>query len=85
MRPSADVTMRSAAAVYGRRAVGVVMTGMGRDGAEGMRAIRSVGGATLVQDEASSVIWGMPRACVDAGVVDRVVPLDALADAVRTA
>jgi two-component system chemotaxis response regulator CheB len=85
VRPSADVTMRSAAAVFGRRAVGVVMTGMGRDGAEGMRAIKSVGGATLVQDEASSVIWGMPRACVDGGVADRIVALDALADAVRTA
>jgi two-component system, chemotaxis family, protein-glutamate methylesterase/glutaminase len=85
VRPSADVTMRSAAAVFGRRAVGVVMTGMGRDGAEGMRAIKAVGGATLVQDEGSSVIWGMPRACVEAGVADRVVALDALADAVRTA
>ena len=85
VRPSADVTMRSAARVFGRRAVGVVMTGMGKDGAEGMRAIKPAGGATLVQDEASSVIWGMPRACVDAGCADRVVPLDALADAVRTA
>ena len=71
--------------LYGRRVVGVVMTGMGKDGAEGMRAIKSAGGATLVQDEASSVIWGMPRACIDAGCADRVVPLDALADAVRTA
>jgi two-component system chemotaxis response regulator CheB len=85
VRPSADVTMRAAASVFGRRVVGVVMTGMGKDGAEGMRAIKSVGGATLVQDEASSVIWGMPRACVDAGLADRVVPLDALADAVRGA
>jgi len=75
--------MRAAASVFGRRAVGVVMTGMGKDGAEGMRAIKSVGGATLVQDEASSVIWGMPRACVEAGCADRVVALDALADAVR--
>jgi two-component system chemotaxis response regulator CheB len=85
VRPSADVTMLAAAAVFGRRAVGVVMTGMGKDGAEGMRAIKAAGGATLVQDEASSVIWGMPRACVEAGCADRVVPLDALADAVRTA
>ncbi|MDB4970541.1 MAG: cheB [Myxococcales bacterium] len=85
VRPSADVTMRSAALVFGRRVVGVVMTGMGKDGAEGMRSIKQAGGATLVQDEATSVIWGMPRACVDAGCADRVVPLDALADAVRTA
>ncbi len=65
--------------------VGVVMTGMGRDGADGMRAIKQAGGVTVVQDEASSVIWGMPRACVEGGCADRVVPLDALADAVRTA
>ena len=83
VRPSADVTMCSAAQVFGRRTVGVVMTGMGRDGAEGMRAIKRAGGATLVQDEASSVIWGMPRACVEAGAADQIVPLDALADAIR--
>jgi two-component system, chemotaxis family, protein-glutamate methylesterase/glutaminase len=85
VRPSADVTMLSAASAFGRRVVGVVMTGMGRDGAEGMRAIKRAGGATLVQDESSSVIWGMPRACVDAGLADKVVALDALADAIRTA
>jgi two-component system, chemotaxis family, protein-glutamate methylesterase/glutaminase len=85
VKPSADVTMRSAAQVFGRRCVGVVMTGMGRDGCDGMRAIKSAGGATLVQDESSCVIYGMPRACVEAGVADRVVGLDHLADAVRTA
>jgi two-component system chemotaxis response regulator CheB len=85
VRPSADVTMRSAAHVFGRRCVGVVMTGMGRDGADGMRAIKAAGGATLVQDEHSCVIYGMPRACVDAGVADKIVPLDNLADAVRVA
>jgi two-component system chemotaxis response regulator CheB len=83
VRPSADVTMRAAAQAFGRRAVGVIMTGMGKDGAEGMRAIKEAGGATVAQDEASSVIWGMPRASVELGVVDKVVPLDALADTVR--
>lgn len=85
VKPAADVTMRSAAHVFGRRTVGVVMTGMGRDGCDGMRAIKQAGGATLVQDEESSVIWGMPRAAVEAGHADKIVPLDALADAVRTA
>ncbi|HZS35530.1 MAG TPA: chemotaxis-specific protein-glutamate methyltransferase CheB [Polyangia bacterium] len=85
VRPSADVTMQAAARVFGRRAVGVVMTGMGRDGAEGLRAIKSSGGVTLAQDQPSCVIYGMPRAAVEAGAVDHVVPLDGLADAIRRA
>jgi two-component system chemotaxis response regulator CheB len=81
VRPSADITMRAAARIYGRRAVGLVMTGMGRDGAEGVRAIKQAGGVTLVQDQATSVIYGMPRAAVETGCVDRVLPLDRLAEA----
>jgi two-component system chemotaxis response regulator CheB len=85
VRPSADVTMRAVARVFGRRAVGVLMTGMGRDGAEGMRAIKQAGGATLVQDQASCVIYGMPRAAVETGCVDRIVALDDLAAALPQA
>jgi two-component system chemotaxis response regulator CheB len=81
VRPSADITMRAAARIYGRRAVGLVMTGMGRDGADGVRAIKQAGGVTLVQDQATSVIYGMPRAAVETGCVDRVLPLDRLAEA----
>jgi two-component system chemotaxis response regulator CheB len=81
VRPSADITMRAAARIFGRRSVGVVMTGMGRDGAEGLRAIKQAGGATLVQDQASSVIYGMPRAAAETGCVDRTVALDHLAEA----
>jgi len=79
-RPAADVTMTSAARVYGRRAVGVVMTGMGKDGAAGIRAIKAAEGKTLAQDEASSVIFGMPRAAIATGAIDDVVGLDDLAE-----
>jgi two-component system chemotaxis response regulator CheB len=78
-RPSVDVTMRSAARTFGRRAIGVIMTGMGKDGADGMAAVRAAGGKTYAQDRATCVIWGMPRAAVEAGVVDEVLPLDDIA------
>ncbi len=74
-RPSVDVTMTSAAGVFGRQCVGVLMTGMGRDGAEGMAAIKAAGGVTIAQDRQTSLIFGMPKAAIDRGVVDRVVSL----------
>ena len=78
-RPAADVTMMSAAAVYGRRANAVVMTGMGKDGAAGALAIKHVEGRTAAQDAATSVIYGMPKSAVDAGGIDDVVGLHELA------
>ena len=78
-RPAADVTMASAARIFGRRAIGLVMTGMGRDGAAGLAAIKQADGITLAQDKDSSVIFGMPKAAIDAGVVDEVLSLDAIA------
>ncbi|HZJ72489.1 MAG TPA: CheB methylesterase domain-containing protein, partial [Planctomycetota bacterium] len=82
-RPAADVTMISAARVWGRRLVGVVMTGMGKDGAAGLRAIKHADGKTLAQDKESSVIFGMPRAAIELGVVDEVVALDDIPDRLR--
>src|SRR6185295_5518643 len=76
-RPAADVTMISAARVYGRRALAVVMTGMGKDGAAGALAIKRADGRTLAQDQASSVIYGMPRAAIDAGAIDAVADIPA--------
>jgi len=73
--PSADITMKSVAEAYRNLAMGVIMTGMGSDGAEGMRAIYRQGGFTLGQDEASCTVYGMPRACAESGVLNRVVPL----------
>lgn len=82
VRPAADVTFKSAAARFRERVVGVVLTGMGRDGALGARAIRENGGVCVAQDEATSVVWGMPRAAHEIGGVDRLLPIDAVAEAV---
>jgi len=78
-RPSADVMMTSAAATYRRRCLGVILTGMGHDGQEGMAAIKRVQGRTLAQDEASCVVYGMPRAVVEAGLADAIVDLEDMA------
>jgi two-component system chemotaxis response regulator CheB len=78
-KPAADLTMKGAAAAYGRRAVGLVMTGMGKDGAEGLRAIKRAGGKTLAQDKESSLIFGMPKAALELEAVDEVVALESIA------
>jgi two-component system, chemotaxis family, protein-glutamate methylesterase/glutaminase len=84
-RPSADVLMATAADVYGPLVVGVVLTGMGADGTEGLRAIRAKGGLTLAESEETCVIYGMPKAAIEAGVVHRVVPLDRVAGEILAA
>ncbi len=76
VRPAADVTLKSVAQSFGARAVGVVLTGMGRDGALGLAAVKAAGGRTVAQDRGTCTVYGMPKAAVEMGVVDDVVPLD---------
>ena len=78
--PSIDVMMKSVADSYGENAMGVIMTGMGRDGLQGMRAIKRAAGTTIAQDEGTSVMFGMNKVAIDAGCADKVVPLDRIAD-----
>jgi two-component system chemotaxis response regulator CheB len=76
VRPAADVLMFSAAEVYGAKNVGVVLTGMGSDGAKGLAAIKERGGATIAQDQKTSVVYGMPQVAFQTGCVDTVAPLE---------
>ncbi len=74
-KPSVDVTMLSVAEVFGGNSVGIILTGMGTDGLEGMTAIRNAGGITIGQDEASCAVYGMPRCCAESGVLQKIVPV----------
>lgn len=79
-RPSVDVLFRSIARFAGRNAVGAILTGMGDDGAKGMREMKEAGAFTIAQDESSCVVFGMPKEAIALGCVDQVVPLDRVAE-----
>ena len=81
-RPAANVLFRSVASLYGPNALAVVLTGMGQDGLRGCRAIHAAGGQILVQDEASSVVWGMPGCVAEAGLANQILPLHQIGDAI---
>jgi len=77
--------LRSAAAVYGPGLLALILTGMGSDGAEGCRAVAEAGGRFVVQDEATSVVWGMPGAAAKTGLAEAVLPLDQIGPWLRRA
>ncbi len=82
VRPSIDVTMTSIAEVFGSNVIGVILTGMGKDGLEGARNIKQKGGLIIIQDEETSVVWGMPKVIYEAGLADKVLPISKIADAI---
>jgi two-component system chemotaxis response regulator CheB len=82
LKPRADFTIADAAKVYGSRMVLVVLTGMGRDGLEGAKAVKAAGGRVLVEAESTCTVYGMPRAVAEAGLADEILPLDELAEAI---
>jgi two-component system chemotaxis response regulator CheB len=82
LRPRADFTIEDAAKLYGNRMVLVVLTGMGRDGLEGAKAVKAAGGRILVEAESTCTVYGMPRAIAEAGLADEILPLDELPDAI---
>ena len=82
VRPAADVTLQAVAPVWRDRMLAVILTGMGVDGREGCKAVKAHGGMVIAQDQASSMVWGMPGSVVEAGLADKVLPLDRIADAI---
>jgi len=80
VRPSVDVMMLSVAEIFRGKTVGVILTGMGRDGARGMRKIKEYGGITIAEDKSTCVVFGMPKAAIDEGAADIVVPVNRIAE-----
>ena len=83
--PSADTLFESVAASYGKRAIGVLLTGMGADGAQGMLKLHELGAATIVQNEETCTVYGMPKAAFDLGAVDEVLPVNDIGAAIVAA
>ncbi len=82
-KPSVDVTLKSVVDVWGERTMGIIMTGMGKDGLEGAIELKKKNGIVIAQDEESSVVWGMPKAVFDKGIADMVVPLEKIGDVIN--
>jgi len=84
-RPSVDVLFRSVGEQYGGRVVAAILTGMGNDGVAGLRVLKQLGARTIAQDEATCTVFGMPQEAIRAGVVDSILPLNRIAEALVSA
>lgn len=84
-RPSVDVMLESVLDVYGKYTLGIIMTGMGKDGAEGIKHLKQLGGYCIAQDESTCVVYGMPKAIVDAGYADVIAPLEKISEIINKA
>src|SRR5690606_8547584 len=84
-RPSVDVMINSVINVYGKHVLGVIMTGMGRDGADAIKELKIKGGYSIAQDEESCVVYGMPKAVVDSGNADSILSLEKIANEINKA
>ncbi len=82
-RPSVDVMVKSVIKLYGKSTLGVIMTGMGKDGLEGIKELKELGGYSIAQDEESCVVYGMPKAIVDAGLADVIAPLEKIGELIN--
>jgi two-component system chemotaxis response regulator CheB len=85
VRPSVDYTMKSAANIFGPSVLGIILTGMGTDGTKGASAIKAEGGRIFAQDEATSAVYGMPQSVAKAGYVDKVYPIQQMAQKITEA
>lgn len=79
-RPSANHLLRSVAKTYGRNSLGIILTGMGQDGAQGMNELKKAGARTIAQNEESCVVFGMPKVAIDMGVIDKILPIEKIAE-----
>jgi two-component system chemotaxis response regulator CheB len=82
--PSANYLFEDVGRVYGRNAIGIILTGMGNDGLEGLKILKQDGGFVIAQDEASCIVFGMPKAAIDAGITDQILPLEEIAPVIST-
>ena len=82
LRPAVDPMMISVAETFGAKTIGVILTGMGHDGAKGMQAVKRLRGMTIAEDQSTAVVFGMPKAAIDAGVVDTILPLPQVAEGI---